>query len=63
MYVYYDGYNRFFSFKSLLKGYYSIHIRNLLRDGSGDGSEDDILICIEMYSRSESNRMIRIIIR
>ena len=62
MYVYYDGYNRGFSVKSLV-GYYSIPIRNLLRDGSGGGSDDDILACIEMYSTSESNRMIRIIIR
>ena len=44
-------------------GYYSIPIGNLLRDGSGGGSDDDILACIEMYSRSESNRMNRIIIR
>ena len=43
MYVYYDGYNRGFSVKSLLGGTTVIPIRNLLRDGSGGGSDDDIL--------------------
>ena len=32
-------------------------MRNLLRDTNGDGSDDDILACIDMYSRSVSNRM------